>query len=132
MLIFHKKKIIRMQTSLHEKKCQELLEFDEIRFVGIINKLGNLIEGGFKKNVRSLVIEKEQRMMYMQMALEIAMRKDFDSSLGEIDYLASKRKNVVMISIPVNDKLILISAEPTASPEEIVIQARKIFLGGKL
>lgn len=121
-----------MQTSLHEKKCQELLEFDEIRFVGIINKLGNLIEGGFKKNVRSLVIEKEQRMMYMQMALEIAMRKDFDSSLGEIDYLASKRKNVVMISIPVNDKLILISAEPTASPEEIVIQARKIFLGGKL
>ncbi len=111
----------------HEKNCQELLKFKEIRFVGIINRLGNLVAGGFKENVEPFENEEKRRMMYMQMILEVSMRKDFDSSLGEIGYIASKRKNTLMVSIPIKDQLILVSAIPSASPEEIVIQAQRIF-----
>ena len=32
-----------------EKKCNQILKNDNIKFVGVINSLGNLIAGGFKK-----------------------------------------------------------------------------------
>ena len=117
-----------MQLNIsHEKKCEELLNFDEIRFVGIINHLGNLVAEGFKETVEPFETEEKRRMLYMQMVLEISMRKDFDNELGEIDYIASKRKNALMISIPFKEKLMLISASPTSSPEEIVVQAKRVF-----
>jgi len=65
--------------------------------------------------------------MYMQMVLEVSMRKEFDETLGEIDYIASKRKNALMISIPMNDELLLISVNPKSSTEEIVAKAIKVF-----
>jgi hypothetical protein len=89
-----------------ENKCRELFRDDRIRFVGIINNMGKLIE--------------QRRMLYIQMALEIAMRKDFDETLGKINYIATNRDNVLMVSIPMNNYLVLISAEPTATPEEII------------
>jgi len=59
----------------------------------------------------------------MQMALEIAMRKDFDDTLGKINYIATNRRNVVMISIPMNNHVVLISAKPTTTPEQIIKKA---------
>ena len=111
----------------HEKECQDLLKLDGIRFVGVINHLGNLVAGGFKENVEPFETEEKCRMMYMQMVLEISMRKDFDRALGKIDYITSKRKNAVMVSIPFGEKLILISSIPSVSPEEIVVQAKRVF-----
>lgn len=114
-------------TQDYEKKCQELLEDNQFRFVGIINKLGNLIAGGFRHEITPFETEEKSRMMYMQMVLEVSMRKEFDETLGEIDYIASKRKNALMISIPVNDELLLISVNPKSITEEIVAKAIKVF-----
>ena len=111
----------------YQLKCEELLKDEQFRFVGIINKLGNLIAGGFSHKITPFETEEKSRMMYMQMVLEISMRKDFDETLGEIDYIASKRKNALMISIPINDELLLISTNPKEETKEIVAKAIKIF-----
>ena len=38
-------------NQLYKQKCEELLQDKQLRFVGVINKLGNLIAGGFGKEV---------------------------------------------------------------------------------
>lgn len=108
-------------------KCKELLNDDQIRFVGMINKLGNLIAGGFKDGISPFMPEEHLRMMYMQMVLEISMRKDFDASLGEINYITAHRNKALMISLPIDDHLLLISAEPTAVTARLITSALRIF-----
>ena len=111
----------------NNRKCNELLNDDQIRFAGIINKLGNLIAGGFKDGISPFMPEEHLRMMYMQMVLEISMRKDFDASLGEINYITALRNKALMISLPIDDHLLLISAEPTAITERLITKALRVF-----
>ena len=116
---------------IYEQKCEELLQDEQLRFVGVINKLGNLVAGGFSHKTVPYETEEKSRMLYMQMMLEVSMRRDFDETLGEIDYIASKRKNVLMISIPICNELLLISANPHSVTEKIVSHAVKVFKESK-
>ena len=106
-----------------ENKCNEFLRDDEIRFVGVVNNMGNLIAGGLSNRVDWIETDEKRRMLYMQMALEISMRKDFDNTLGEINYVSTNRKNILMITVPMNNHVLLISAKPTANVEEIIAKA---------
>lgn len=110
-----------------EKSCQKILTLPKIRFVGVLNKMGNKIAGGFKEGVTSLLPEKENRRMYVQLMLEYLMRKEFDEGLGPIDYIVSRRSNVTMISIPIKEYLILISVERDANAQEIIRQVNSAF-----
>jgi len=96
----------------YEQKCKLLLNFDEIRFAGLINSMGRLVAGGFKEGIIPLEDEPERRKMYMELALRVSLRKDFDYSLGQVKYSASRREKAVMISFPVNNNVLMISAEP--------------------
>ncbi|MBM2819131.1 MAG: hypothetical protein HW410_813 [Nitrosarchaeum sp.] len=111
-----------------DTKCNDILnEDDKIRFAGVINNLGNLIAGGFKEGVTPLVDDKMTKMLYMQLVLEISMRRDFDDTLGCVNYIAANRNNAVMITIPFNRHVVLISAESTASIEKIVTRVITVF-----
>lgn len=110
-----------------EKSCDKILALPKIRFVGVLNKMGAKIAGGFKKGVTSYLPDKDSRMMYVQLSLEYLMRKDFDEGLGPIDYIASRRGKVTMISIPTKDYLVLISAERDVDVEEIIRQVNSAF-----
>jgi hypothetical protein len=103
-----------------EESCQSMLNHKSIHFAGVIDNMGNLVSGGFKRNVPSLIPDKDSRIMYTNHALDYAMKKDFDNTLGNIEYTSSKRKNALMINIPFGNHLILISAEPNSSAEQIV------------
>lgn len=59
-----------------EQSCQNVLDLPKIRFVGVLNKMGNKIAGGFKNCVTSHLPDKENRMMYVQLMLEYIMRKN--------------------------------------------------------
>ncbi|MDX1441803.1 MAG: DUF6659 family protein [Nitrosopumilaceae archaeon] len=102
-----------------EQMCQQVLSIPEIRFCGIVNNQGNLIAGGFKDKIIPLEPDEKRRMLYMQMVLDFNMRKEHDETLGPIEYSATKRGKVMMISIPISDKLILISANTYADPHQI-------------
>ncbi|MDH3779482.1 MAG: hypothetical protein OES15_01370, partial [Nitrosopumilus sp.] len=72
-----------------EKKCNQILKNDNIKFVGVINSLGNLIAGGFKKDTTMIGTENLQKMMYMQLKLDLDMRKDYDELYGPVSYVLS-------------------------------------------
>ena len=110
-----------------EKSCTTILELPKIRFTGVLNKMGRRIAGGFKEGISSYLQDKENQMMYVQLTLEYLMRKDFDERLGPIDYIASRRGKVTMISIPTKNYLILISAQRDVDVEETINQVNSAF-----
>lgn len=103
-----------------------ILSLPKIRFVGIINNMGNLIMGDYKKGIIPIA-EVEQYKICMEHALELFMKKDLDATLGPLDYIMSKRKNMVIITIPVDNHLVLISTEPNTKIEPIIDDILKIF-----
>ena len=108
-----------------EQKCDKLLELDEIRFAGLINNMGRLEAGGFKKGVTPLEDDAERQKMYMELALRVSMRMEFDYYLGPVKYSASRREKAVMMSFPINNKVFFISAETWVDIEKL---AKKIML----
>ena len=110
---------------LFDQKCKNLLQEDVIRFAGFINSMGRLVAGGFKEGVMPLEDEAERQKMYMELALRVSMRKDFDYSLGPVKYSASRRQNAVMVSFPINSNVLLVSAEPTVDIDKFANKIMK-------
>lgn len=115
------------EYSLFQQKCEQLLKEDEIRFAGLINNMGKLVAGGFKDGITPIEDEAERRKMYMELALRVSMRSEFDYSLGSVKYSASRRENVVMMSFPINNNVILISAETSVDIEKLAQKIMKII-----
>ena len=110
-------------TQGYKKKCDLLLQIPDIRFAGLIDPMGNLIAGGFRPDVEPLKDESERKKFFMEAVLRQKTREEFDHNLGEVEYAAARRKNVIIISFPVEKNLLLISAEPH---QEIDKTAKKI------
>ncbi len=114
-------------TKKLDQACLKLSEEDKVRHVGVINSLGHLVAGGLRKGTDSLLTDQKVRMLYMQMQLDFNMRKEMDDVLGPIDYIASRRKNLLVISVPVGENLVSITAEPNADDKTIIKKAEDLF-----
>jgi hypothetical protein len=110
-----------------DESCKKILELPMIRFVGVLDKMGKRIAGGFKKDVKSYLTQPNDSRMYIQLTLEYLMRKDFDKELGPVDYIASRRGKVTMISIPTENYLVLISAQRDVDVEKIIKKVNTAF-----
>ena len=114
------------ETDIFNKKCDELLEEQLVRFVGVINNMGRQIAGGYKKTITPLVDEEDHKIS-LEHALEIMITKDLDDSLGVIENIVTRRKKVTMVTIPMEKFSVLISAEKNANVEKIIKKASKMF-----
>ena len=111
---------------LYEEKCQSLLKEPEIRFAGFINHMGHLVAGGMKKGMSPLEDEADMRKLYMELILRVSTRKEFDYSLGPVEYSASRREKAVMLSFPIGNKVLLVSAETDVNIDETAKKIKKI------
>ena len=118
------------EYSIFQQKCDLLLKEDKVRFAGLINNMGKLVAGGFKEGIVPYEDEAERQKMYMELALRVSMRMEFDYSLGPVKYSASRREKVVMMSFPINNTVLMISAEPSINIEDFAQKALRII--GKL
>ena len=119
------------QAQIHEVRCKGLLDCDEIRFAGIINEDGRLVSGGFKQGLTPLEADEEKLESFMKFISKVSLRKEYDDSLGPINYLAARRDKVVLISFPfpLSRILLLISADPSVNIENLANKVIKIFGG---
>ena len=118
-----------MSSQIYDEKCKKLLDEKEIRFAGIINEFGKLISGGFKEGLTPLEDDETKLQSFMEFVSKVSIRKEFDESLGPINYLAARRDKAVLVSFPfpVSKILLLISAEPTADIENLAAKVVDIF-----
>jgi len=110
-----------------DQKCKALVLEDEIRFAGLINRMGKLVAGCFKPSIKPLEDDAERQKMYMELALRVSMRQEFDYSLGPVKYSASRRQKAVMMSFPINSNVLLISVEPTIDIDQTARKVMKIM-----
>ena len=93
--------------------CDRIMDLDpSIRFAGVINERGKLVAGGMRKKLVSLTDNKTDEMLYMELALRIKMRKDFDQYFGKAKYTTTQREKVNVMSCPINSDALLIFTEP--------------------
>ena len=102
-----------------------------MRFAGIINENGELVSGGFKEDITPLENDETKLGAFMEFVSKISIRKEYDQSLGPINYLAARRDRAVLMSFPfpITKIVLLISAEPTVDIEETAKLVVSIFSG---
>ena len=118
-----------MTSQIYDEKCKKLLDEKEIRFAGIINQDGKLISGGFKQGLTPLEDDETKLHSFMEFVSKVSIRKEYDQSLGPINYLAARRDKAVLVSFPfpVSKILLLISAEPSVDIEKLATKVVDIF-----
>ena len=111
---------------MFDQKCQNLLKEPEIRFAGLINPMGHLVAGGMKKGMNPLEDDADMRKLYMELILRVSTRQEFDQSLGEVEYSASRRKKAVVMSFPIDNKVLLVSANTDVDIDATAKKIKKI------
>ena len=109
-----------------EQKCQNLLKESEIRFAGLVNPMGHLVAGGMKKGLKPLEDDADMRKLYMELILRVSTRQEFDKTLGVVNYSASRREKAVVLSFPIGNKVLLISANANVNIDETAKKVKKI------
>jgi len=120
---------LTVENKFYETKCKQLINEKEIRFAGIIDENGKLIAGGFKDGLSPLENNENKLDDFMEFASRVSLRKEFDKTLGPINYLAARRDRLVLISFPfpISRFVLLISAEPTVDIEKLAKQVVTTF-----
>ena len=121
------------ENNLYAQKCAQLLSESEIRFAGIVDSDGKLIAGGFKEGLIPHEGDETRLQSFLEFVSKASIRKEYDESLGPINYLAARRDKAVLVSFPfpITQILLLISAEPTANIESLAKKVVGIFTNVK-
>jgi len=125
--------ISESNLQLYDQKCKILLNENEIRFAGIVNKEGKLVLGGFKEGLVPYENDETKLQAFFNFVSKASIRKDFDESLGPINYIAARRDKAVLVSFPfpISQILLLISAEPNTNIENLAKKVVEIFTSVK-
>ncbi len=111
-----------------DKVCKKVMDLDpKIRFAGMINEKGRLFAGGMKEGLKSLEDTRDDEMLYMQLVLRAKMRREFDRVLGTVEFALSYREKVIIMSFPMKDYVLLLSAEKGIDISDISLKVLKIL-----
>ncbi|MEJ2272224.1 MAG: hypothetical protein P8X91_07070 [Candidatus Bathyarchaeota archaeon] len=117
----------RIPNNNFKSTLDEILSEKEIRFAGFVNMSGNLIEGKFRGDVIPFESDEEQQKIFRELAYRISTRKKFDYSMGAVKYSASRREKLVMMSFPLKEMVLLITAEPNVNIDRLAYKIIQIL-----
>ncbi|MFB5604431.1 MAG: DUF6659 family protein [Candidatus Nitrosomaritimum aestuariumsis] len=99
----------------YTKICDSVMKIDpKIRFAGVINDRGRLVAGGMRENVEPLESEKDDEMIFMELALRVKMRKEFDRQLGQVNFAMASRERALAMSFLIGEDILYVVSEPDA------------------
>lgn len=105
-----------MEIDSLQKAAERIIEAHPMmRFVGIIDRDGEIVEGIMKKGKTSLESQKESEHFCRQVAKRRDMREEFDASLGKVRYVHVEREKVTQLVVYTKNHTIFITVEPELS-----------------
>ena len=111
----------------NDELCAKIAKIDpKIRFSGLINHRGRLIAGGMVTKVQSLEDEKKDAMLYMELALRVKVRQEFDADFGHVHFSLSYREKLIVMSFPMGKDVLLVSMDKRKSFDEIPFKIVKL------
>ncbi|NIM26469.1 MAG: hypothetical protein GTN35_00555 [Nitrososphaeria archaeon] len=117
----------QIPEELFQQKLDEILSEKDIRFAGFVGVEGNLQKGKFRDDVVPFENDEEQQQVFRELALRISTRKKFDYSMGPVKYSASRREKLVMMSFPLKNMILLITAEPNVNIDRLAYKIIQIL-----
>ena len=117
----------KIPEELFNQKLDEILSEKDIRFAGFVGLGGNLLKGRFREDVTPFENDEEQQQVFRELASRISTRKNFDYSMGPVKYSASRREKLVMMSFPLKNMIILITAEPNVNIDRLAYKIIQIL-----
>jgi len=118
---------VDIPKKLLKERLEQILSEKEIRFAGFVDLKGNLIESQFREGIIPFESDEEQRQIFRELALRISTRKKFDYSMGAVKYSASRREKLVMMSFPLKNSILLITAEPHVNIDRLAYKIIQIL-----
>ena len=109
--------------------CKQILQLDpKMRSARFINARGHLAAGGMKDGLLSLEAKKQDEMMFMELALRVKMRHEFDAEFGKVHFSISYRDKVIVMSFPLsNDDALLVSSEKDIDFSKLAFKILKLI-----
>jgi len=87
----------------------------------IHNSISRPVAGGMKEGVEPLESQKEDEVLFMELALKAKMRKEFDKQLGSVNFAMSLREKAIAMSFPiVNSDILYVFADPNVDYQKLV------------
>ena len=116
-----------VSENVFKQKLDDIFSEKEIRFAGFVNRKGDLEEGKFREDIVPFENDEEQQRIFRELALRISTRKKFDYSMGAVKYSASRREKLVMMSFPLKNIILLITAEPNVNIDRLAYKIIQIL-----
>jgi hypothetical protein len=113
--------------NLFKQQLDEIISEKDIRFAGFVNMKGDLEKGKFREEIIPFENDEEQRKIFRELALRVSTRKKFDYSMGAVKYSASRREKLVMMSFPLKNIILLITAEPNVNIDRLAYKIIQIL-----
>ena len=111
----------------YENLCALVQKIDsKVRFAGVINSKGRLVAGGMTPSKKQLGDRKRDEMLYMELALRVKMRREFDDDLGKVKFSMSFREKLIVMSFPMENDVLMVSLEKKTQFENIAHSILKL------
>ena len=112
----------------NDELCAKIAKIaPKIRFSGLINHRGRLIAGGMVTKIKSLEDEKKDEMLYMELALRVKMRQEFDKDFGKVNFTLSHREKLIVMSFPFNKNVLFVSMDKRKEFDKIPFKIWKLI-----
>ena len=113
----------------YDELCKNALELDpRIRFTGVLNADGELINDTYKESVDKLLNSEEIRMSFHYTLQRRENVSNLAHKIGNEKSTITEYEKVTLISIPLNKKeLLLLSTEPDADYFEIINKTNSLM-----
>ena len=96
----------------YDELCERVKKVDpKVRFAGVINSKGRLVAGGMVSSKKRLGDRKNDEMLYMELALRVKMRSEFDDDLGKVKFSLSFREKLIVMSFPMKNDVLFVSMD---------------------
>ena len=118
------------ETAKYREKCSAMLSISQrIRYAGITNRFGRTLAGSLRKGVKPLLKPEEARNEYFIEATRSQLRKNFEKSIGRMEYTLTENEKVKILTIPGEEHIYYLSMDketPSNEVMSIVEAARKL------
>jgi len=104
-----------------EEFSKEILDLDEsIRFSGIVEKSGHLHASVMREGLDEHLKGRNPEISFAQSAYIVDLRKMFTSELGALHSIIYLYDKVRMISMPIKDQILVLSADNRGNLDELL------------
>lgn len=109
-----------------EEFSKVILDLDEgIRFSGIVEKSGHLHASVMREGLDEHLKGRNPELSFAQSAYIVDLRKMFTSELGALHSIIYLYDKVRMISMPINDQILVLSADNRGNLDELLTKLKE-------